>query len=235
MSSTPVRPAGSQSQKIAARVAITGVEEPDAAVLRDCFRQFGIQSIEVSADIAQRLQREKFEACVLRLHEQAEPILAAARSSPSNRRIVIYGLTPDPRAAMKYSRYGINAILKEPLERAEARKVVRGTYLLVIHELRRYVRLPVAADVQILSGPSAYQAVSQEISAGGMSLKLESPVTLKAPVQVSFTLPGAEPVKVKAEVCWQRENQTLLGVRFDLADKGRQAVKKWIDDYLDAP
>jgi len=204
------------------------------AILRDCFKQFGIQSVAVSGDIVQRLQREKFEACVLRLDDNPESILEAVRSSPSNRRIVIYGLTADPRAAMKYSRYGINAILNQPLERQGALKVVRATYLLVIHELRRYVRLPVAADVEIYSGPNVHRAVSQEISGGGMSLKVERPISLAASVQLGFTLPGAEePVKIKAEVCWQREERTLLGMRFDLADHRRQKIKKWIEDYLD--
>jgi len=233
MSGSPLAASGAQSQKVVARVAMVNLEESSMAILRDCFKQFGIQSVGVSGDIVQRLQREKFEACVMRLDGEAEPILQAARNSPSNRRIVIYGLTPDPRAAMKYSRYGINAILNEPLERQAALKVVRATYLLVIHELRRYVRLPVAADVEIYSGPSVHRAVSQEISGGGMSLKVERPISLAPPLQLGFTLPGAEPVKIKAELCWQREQQTLLGMRFDLADQGRQRIKKWIEDYLD--
>ena len=74
---------------------------------------------------------------------------------------------------MRYSKYGINAMFHEPVERPAALKLVRATHLLVLHEFRRYVRIPVMTEVSLTwcRRASASRATSIEISSGGMSLK----------------------------------------------------------------
>ena len=51
---------------------------------------------------------------------------------------------------MRYSKYGINAMFNEPLERPAALKLIRATRMLVLHEFRRYVRIPVMTEVCIV-------------------------------------------------------------------------------------
>jgi len=147
--STGTSPATSVAKPVA-RVALVDVEESTSGILRDCFRQFGIQTVPVTADTAaQRLLKEKFDACVLRLDESAAALLELIRTSPSNRRVVIYGISATTQEALRLSQYGINAVLEQTLDRQSALKVVRATYLLVVHELRRYVRVPIVAEVLI--------------------------------------------------------------------------------------
>ena len=107
-------------RKTAARTALVGLNEPARALLSEGFRQFGIETVVVTADAAERLRREKFEACVLSLGEGADAVMEAARSSPSNSRCVIYGVGGNAQEAMSYSKYGINAMFNEPLERPAA-------------------------------------------------------------------------------------------------------------------
>src|ERR1700757_791058 len=102
----PIPPA----KKAAARVALVDLKETSQTILMDCFRQFGVATVVMRGDAAQRLHREKFEACVLKLGSSAEKTMQAARTSPSNSRIVIYGLGGDAQEAMRYSKYAINAI-----------------------------------------------------------------------------------------------------------------------------
>lgn len=230
-SSSPGVPA-TLSRKAIATVALIGLDEAARTVLRDCFKQFGIQTVAVGEDAVQRLKREKFEACVLRLHEPgAEALLEAARTSSSNRRIVVYGICANAQEALRFSKYGINAILADPVERQSALRVVRATHLLVINELRRYVRIPIFTEVVITQQGRKHAATSMEVSAGGMSLKTPFRAAPPTAVEVEFTLPDSHHLSVGANVCWQREPD-LLGVRFDAGDKRRLAVKKWIDDYL---
>ena len=98
---------------------------------------------------ADRLKKEKFEACVVRLGPGAQAVMEAVRTSPSNSRMVIYGLGGSAQEAMRYSKYGINAIFQEPVERSAALKLVRATNMLVLHEFRRYVRIPVMTEVSL--------------------------------------------------------------------------------------
>jgi hypothetical protein len=221
-------------KKAVARTALINLDEPSSVILRDCFRQFGIATVPLGGDAAQRLQREKFEACVVRLTNGcANEVLMAARNSPSNRRIVIYGICASLQEALRYSRYGVNALLDDPVDRQAALKVIRSTHLLVLHELRRYVRVPVSAQVSIDLGGRRIAATTQEISAGGMSLRTSAKLSLNQPLEIRFDLGRDSDIRLKASVCWVREADKLVGIRFDMSDERRLAVKKWIDEYLE--
>ena len=226
---------GVPARKVIARLAMIGLDDKVGEVLHDCFRQFGISSTPVADDPTHRFLKEKFEACVLRLDDDAEPVLQHIRNSPSNKRIVIYGIAKGTQAAMRYSKYGINAVFEEPVDRATALKVVRSTHLLVINELRRYVRVPIVTEASIEAQNARIPSSTLEVSAGGMSLMCSSKLHLGHSVQISFVLPtilSGGNVKVKASVCWARENENAYGVRFDATDDRRLQVKRWIDDYL---
>ena len=231
----PASPLPFMPRRIVARVLLAGLEEPVSTVLRECFKHFGIQTVSSNGDAEKRLQKEKFEACVVHLGQpEAESVLSAARNSASNSRIVIYGISRDTQEALRFSKLGINAVINEPVERPTALKVVRSTHLLVVHELRRYVRLPVVTEVKVLCGQSIFVANSVEISAGGMSMKTEVRLPKEQPVEVTFSLPpDGKVVTSRASVCWKRDQVDMIGVRFDATDDRRLEVKRWIDSYLE--
>src|SRR3954465_16925 len=225
---------GTNSRKAIARLGMIGLEDKSADVLRECFRQFGVSTTAVADDPTHRFLKEKFEACVLRLDDGAEPILEQIRNSPSNRRIVIYGIAKGTQAAMRYSKYGINAVFEEPLDRPSVLKVVRSTHLLVINELRRYVRVPIVTEASIEAQDKRIPSSTLEVSAGGMSLICSSKLHLGHSVKDAFSLPilNGGSLKVRASVCWARENENAYGVRFDATDDRRFPVKRWILEYL---
>lgn len=222
-----------QSRKAAARVALVDLKDIAKTVLSDCFKQFGIESVVIPADAAGRLKTEKFEACVVRLGPGAQAVMEAARSSPSNSRIVIYGLGGSAQEAMRYSKYGVNALFQEPVERSAALKLVRATQMLVLHEFRRYVRIPVVTEVavQVAEGRKL-TATSIEISSGGMSLKSTEDVAAGQGVEVSFALLTLPRIWIRGNITWKKPKHSF-GVRFDLNDERRRKLKEWIDAYLE--
>jgi Tfp pilus assembly protein PilZ len=219
------------SRKAAARTALVGLNESSRILLAECFRQFNIETVVMTSNAADRLRKEKFEACVLSLGDGAGDVMEAARSSPSNSRCVIYGVGGSAQQAMRYSKYGINAIFNEPLERPAALKLVRATRMLVLHEFRRYVRIPVMTEVSLVGDGRRVSASSIEISSGGMSLKSSEDFSIGVNVEVSFSLMTLPRVNVRGVVSWRKPKS--LGVRFDPTDERRQKVKIWIDSYLE--
>jgi hypothetical protein len=208
--------------------------DTSARLVTECFRQFGIETVPIPQERVDRLQREKFEACVLPLGEAAGSIIELARASASNSRIIIFGLGGTVHDAMRYSKLCINAIFHEPLERSAAMKLVRSTQMLVLHEFRRYVRIPVMTEVGIvLNDGGRMTATSQEISAGGMSLKGHQVPDPGSQVEVSFSLLTLPRVWVRGQVTWKKPNKSF-GIRFDSTDERRQRLKEWIVAYLDA-
>ncbi len=229
---TSLAPAPS-TKKANARVALVDLKESSRFLLTECFRQFGIETVMVSASAAERLRQEKFEACAINLGPGAEAVMEAARTSPSNSRLVLYGLGGSAQEAMRYSKYGINAMFQEPLERPAAMKLVRATHMLVLHEFRRYARVPIMTDVTVVSNDGhRLSASSIEVSSGGMSFKSSEDMPSGTNVEISFSLLTLPRVSVRGVVTWRKTKS--FGVRFDANDERRMKVKKWIDAYLES-
>ena len=221
-------------RKNSVRVALFDLPEPSSSLLAECFRQIGMEATPVLDVQKDRLQREKFDACVLPLNDSVGGIIEMARNSASNSRIVIYGVGGTAQDAMRYSKYCINAIFLEPLERSAVSKLIRSTRPLVLHEFRRYVRVPVMTAVSVVAADGSRLSVtSQDISTGGMSLKGTSHLEPGQMVEVSFALLTLPRIHVRGYVTWKKPNKTL-GVRFDAADERRRRLKDWIGGYLEA-
>ncbi len=222
------------NRKANARAALVDMKETSRLILSECFRQFGIETVAVSGLSADRLKKEKFEACVVKLTPGAETVMDAVRSSPSNNRMVIYGVGGSVQDAMKFSKYGINAVFNEPLERQTALKLVRSTQMLVLHEFRRYVRIPIITEVDIAIGEKKFKATSKEISSGGMSLKMAETLNAGEAMEVSFALLTLPRIWVKANVSWRNPAKGTFGIRFDQQDDRRRKIKQWVEAYLES-
>lgn len=223
------------NRKASARAALVELKDPVRSVISDCFRQFGIETTILAADAADRLRKEKFEACVVKLSAPAGDVMESARSSPSNSRMVIYGVGGSAQDALRFSKYGINAIFREPLERSAAMKLVRATQMLVLHELRRYVRIPVITEtsVTLMRDNHRFTGTSIEVSSGGMSMRSTQDLSVGQPVEVSFSLLTLPRVWVRAHVSWRNPMGKAFGVRFDSSDERRKRIKDWVEGHLE--
>ncbi len=222
-------------KKAAARAALIDLKEPVRGMLADCFRQFGIECIPMTGNAPDRLMREKFEACVVKLAPPAKAVMESARTSPSNSRMIIYGLGGSAHDAMAFSKYGVNAVFHEPLERPAAMKLVRATQMLVLHELRRYVRIPVITEISVgfMGDNRRLTATTIEISSGGMSMRSAEEVTTGQAVEISFALLTLPRVWVRGSISWRNPAGKCFGIRFDNTDERRYRIKEWIDAYLE--
>jgi hypothetical protein len=222
------------TKRASARVALIGVKESAKMMLADCFKQFGIDTVVVKDSAPERLSKEKFDACVLNLGAEAESVMHAARTSASNSRMIIYGLGGTAKEAMRYSKYGINAIFQEPLERPSALKLVRATQTLLLHEFRRYVRIPVITEITLTTEDGRRLiASSQEISSGGMSMKIADEIATGTAAEISFALLTLPRIWVRGTTTWQSPRTKAFGFRFDPSDDRRLRIKEWIEAYLE--
>jgi len=219
------------SRKAAARAAIVGLDPAACGLMSECFKQFNVETVMMTSEAAERLHKEKFEACVLSLADGAHEVMEAVRGSRSNSRSVIYGVGGSAQEAMRFSKYGINAMFHEPLERPAVLKLVRATRMLVLHEYRRYIRVPVMTEVSIVGDGRRCVASSIEMSSGGMSLSSTEDFSNGTNVEISFALMTLPRVIVRGSISWCKPKS--LGVRFDPNDERRLKVKSWIDSYLE--
>lgn len=221
-------------RKASARAALIDLKDPARAMLAECFRQFGVETVIVNGNAADRLKTEKFEACVVKLAPPAQPIMESLRTSPSNSRMILYGLGGSVQDALGFSKYGINAVFREPLERAAAMKLVRATQMLMLHELRRYVRIPVITEVAVTTMDNQkITATSIELSSGGMSLRSAQDISVGQSIEISLALLTLPRVWVRGAISWRNVPGKAFGVRFDAQDERRLRIKEWVDAYLE--
>lgn len=221
------------ARKVAARAALIGMPDERGGLLQDCFRQFGIEPVIMNGNAADQLRKEKFAACVVRLGKEAEGVMESIRSSPSNSRIIVYALGGTAKDALRYSKYGVNAIFQEPVERPAALKLVRATQMLVHHEFRRYVRIPIITEVSLVTSDTRrFTATSHDVSSGGMSLESTQEVAPGQSLEITFALLTLPRIWVRGNVSWRKGQR--FGVRFDPKDDRRGKIKEWVDAYLEA-
>ncbi len=228
--STP--PNAKPNELVRARVAVIFVDDKSLAVLNDCFKQFDIECIEATS--VDTLSRQKIEGCVVGLdHKDAGTALETLRSSRSNMRAVVYGLEQTPKAGAQYLRYGVSVVLSAPVDRLAVVKAIRSTRALLLNEFRRYVRIPIAIEVAVDAGDRFYSAYTEEISGGGLSLRVPDNAAFPTGTfRVAFSLPRAEKIQISVTVCWKSEQERTVGVRFDPTNSARDIVRNWVDEYL---
>lgn len=216
--------------KVSPKVALVQLDPTTTEAFRKAFEQCRIQTVPAAEDFTERLGKEQFQGCVLRLEDNAAPILEAVRSSRSNRRMIVYGIVPENVDLRRFSRYGINAVLDSPLDRGAVLKVARSTCALLLNELRRYVRIPLVIEVNVETHNGTISGSSREVSGGGMSIRLTGQSQLSDKVRLSFALPDKPLANVAAAACWQKGG--LVGFQFEDYDPGRQVVRDWINSFL---
>jgi len=215
------------------KVALVGVDAPSALLLRTTFQQLKIEAHALHTDPAAAMHKTKYEGCVLPLDDHAQGVLEAVRTSPRNRQITILGLSKTPHDVVRYAKFGINAVLKLPLDRQDTMRAVRSIHLLILHELRRYIRLPIVVEVLIeTNSGNKIKGMTRDISYGGMSVNVPTRMGADTGVNLKFTLPNGEVVKMPANVLWFHPPD-LVGLRYESTEEPRQMVRRWIDGFLE--
>jgi len=216
--------------KVTPRVALVQLDSATNEILRKAFEQCKIQTIDVGDDFAKRVGMEQFQGCVVRLNDDAPPVLEAVRSSRSNRQMIVYGLTSENADLRHFFKYSINAVLESPVDRIAALTVARSTCALLLNELRRYVRVPLVIEVSVETKTGTISGSSREISGGGMSVRLTGQSQLSDKLRLFFTLPDKPFISMDATSCWQKGG--LTGFQFESSAPARQVVKDWINSFL---
>ena len=105
--------------------------------------------------------------------------------------------------------------------------------MLVLHEFRRYIRIPIITEISMVSADGRrFTATSQELSTGGMSVKSPEDVSGRHGAGSFVRLVDSASHLGAGTVSWRKPDKTF-GVRFDVKDERRMRIKEWIEAYLE--
>lgn len=152
------------------------------------------------------LTRTKVEAVLIDWSDArgAATTLNAIRAAASNHNAVVFALTSDAAESQTARSLGASFVVEGPVTAEKLDVYLRAAYGLMLHELRRYFRFPVALPVVLhRSDLDTCYGQTVNLSTGGMAVALNTPLASGESVVVEVQLPGlGEPLKCSAEVAW---------------------------------
>jgi hypothetical protein len=227
-------PAEAAPAKKTSTLASVGIELAQLDFFKTSLQKSGIPIEIASYDSAHPLKGKNVSAFVVRLGTGVEETLSSIRSIEEYRNTLIYAVGSGGEAMnANLTEYEVSVLLPD-LSAPSVTDAVQSTYQLLLHQLRRYARIPIVTAVQIGSGESSIKAISRNISAGGVSLAslgtgAFDSLQADTVIQVSFSLPHSSRFHLSSVLV--RKSDKFANFQF-LGSPDQEELKVWIDRYL---
>ncbi len=195
------------------------------------YEVLALQDSRVATD---RVDREKFNAAFVDAHMpyvDGFTLVRHIRDSTSNGAIPIVMLTgfDDVETMRAGFRAGVTFFQPKPIDTDKLAGLLRVMREPMLRERRSYVRLPLRTVVACSAGPYRFQAVSQNISEGGMMMEGTGGLSVGQEVELRFTLPGLPGMLNPRATVVRLEPGERMAVRFTSLDpEERKAIQAYI-------
>lgn len=161
---------------------------------------------------------------------RAVDFITSVRFGAANRRAFIFacvGGNTESAAALKG---GANALLRKPVTPESIASGVKAFKGIIVCERRRSFRHPVTLPVHLTTPAANHRALMENISEGGMAVRLPKSLDTSSLVDFSFELPFAARITGSGKVVWANR-EGLMGVEFfGLQQIARKALLAWLRD-----
>lgn len=193
-----------------------------------------IQFRQDSASAAELVSRRHMDGLLVDCDDLRDGVraLGQLRNSPSNKQTFLLAIVNGSISEREAINLGADFALSKPLQESRLHKILEIAIPRMEREHRRYFRYDVNLPVRFRDplGHSFTSAAIQNISEGGLAIKLADPVKLKGVVIVEFEIPSVEPqpFQAKAEVVWG--DSFVMGLRFLYIEKNSAACfQSWLN------
>ena len=125
---------------------------------------------------------------------------------------------------------GANALLTKPLSIESVSATVRSFKSIMASERRRYQRHDVTLPVVVGLSENTYQGIIENISQGGMAVRLPCLLPEASVLEFSFELDGGIAIEGNAHLRWSNPHG-LAGMEFrSLPPQSRNGLMSWLRD-----
>src|SRR5438309_191 len=194
-------------ESAAVRVLLTGTHEATIGVLSEAMRARSIlvETCPTSTAVT-HLCRAKYEGLLVDMNEgeQALEVLRDVRTLTSNKGVVCCAIVSERAESAHAFRAGANFVLERPLQADVVNRTLEAAYPLMLLERRRYFRCSLQVRMHVIRQDGAeHDAMSMNLSEGGMAFDCSMLLRTDESVQVRFQLPGGnDEIFATGQVCW---------------------------------
>jgi CheY-like chemotaxis protein len=208
-------------------------------VIRPTLEQLSID-VEICHEAragADMLISDKFDAVIVDCDDLQGglALLQGLRNTPSNKNSVAFAILNGKRTTTQEAfGMGANFVLQKPISELNASRCFHAALNFMLKERRRYFRQPVKMQVKVVFGGKTLQAVSTNVSEGGIALLMREALPKGATPHLHFSLPSLNvAMDVEAEVAWA-DMKGLAGLRFRNVPKATQdQLEHWLDARIE--
>jgi CheY-like chemotaxis protein len=202
-------------------------DQPSLELMREVFTSLEAEvcALGDSKEAAALINQRRFDGIFLDL-EMPSPdgfqLARLIRTSSANKTtpIVIVTAVDDKNVMEEAFSIGATFFLQKPIDRQKLSRLFRTVRGGMLNNRRRYIRVPLRAEVVLSIGSKNLQAVSWNLSEGGMQVEAGG-LRSREKVRLSFRLPAPE-VAIEAEgvVAWVGQNRQ--GIQFTTVSEQNQ-------------
>jgi CheY-like chemotaxis protein len=154
------------------------------------------------------------------------------RNSRANRQTLMLAVVSESAKEREAIELGADFALNKPVQQTRLNNILELAIPKMEREHRRYFRYPLDLRVQFRDPleRAFIEGSIQNVSEGGLAIKLAHPIKLKGVVIVEFELPSVGPQLFhgKAEIVWS--NSFVMGLRFLYIEKEAAACfHSWLN------
>jgi DNA-binding response OmpR family regulator len=208
-------------------------------VLRPTLEKLSIQ-VEICQEAnkaSEILITEKFDAVIVDCDDVQGglKVLEGVRATPSNKNSVTFAvLNGKQTTTQEVFGMGVNFVLQKPISTLNATRCFNAALSFMVRERRRYFRAPVEMPVRMTLDGKEFEAVSANISEGGISLTLPQPISKTAKPRLMFTLPETSAAfDLETEVAWM-DGKGHAGLRFqNVPPECQQKLDQWLSERIE--
>jgi CheY-like chemotaxis protein len=158
--------------------------------------------------------------------------LEQLRNSASNKQTLTLAVVNGSTSEREAIDLGADFALSKPLQESRLQKILEIAIPRMEREHRRYFRYEVNLPVRFRDplGQGFTTATIQNLSEGGLAIKLVDPIKLAGVVVVEFEIPSVVPqaFHAKAEIVWS--DSFVMGLRFLFVEKNSAAsFHSWLN------
>jgi c-di-GMP-binding flagellar brake protein YcgR len=179
-----------------------------------------------------KLTRQRYEAIVVDCTDEGSSnVLRSARSAPCNKQAVAVAIV-EPTVGLKTMfANGAHFVLYKPVSSERAKSSFRAARALMKSERRRNTRVAVQIPVVMrnLQGGANMKVTTNDLSEGGMAVKVAGQKRPTGRWQVVFALPGTETsLELAAEFAWEGTG-SQAGLRFQqISPETTRQLREWL-------
>jgi DNA-binding response OmpR family regulator len=175
------------------------------------------------------IERRKIDGIFLDMDlAGALDLVQSIRMGGSNRFTVIFACVRATEDASRLLSAGVNFVLYRPILAAAVLDALDSALPKIVVERKRYLRYQLAVPVLIRLREQEEQAITANVSRGGMAVRCKNVYQPGSAIQFTFDVPGAV-IKGRGEVAWAN-TEGFMGIKFYLlGERSTSALSSWLD------